>query len=98
MSSLVFCLLYSPAITTICNHWEHQSLDYTDLVRQSNVSALQHNFPAKKQLSSDFMAAVTIHSDFGVQEEEICHYFTFSPSICYAVMGADTMILDCFSI
>ena len=26
-------------------------------------------------MSSDFMAAVTIHSDFEAQEEEICHYF-----------------------
>ena len=25
--------------------------------------------------SSDFMAAVTIRSDFGAQEEEICYYF-----------------------
>ena len=39
------------------------------------------------------MAAVTIHSDFGAQEEEICHYFHFSSSVCYAVMGADAMIL-----
>ena len=31
--------------------------------------------PAKKQTSSDFMAAVTIYSDFEDQEEEICHYF-----------------------
>ena len=30
-------------------------------------------FPAKKQTSSDFMADVTIHSDFRAQEEEICH-------------------------
>ena len=35
------------------------------------------------------MAAVTIHSDFGDQEEEICHYFQLSPSICHAVMGLD---------
>ena len=33
------------------------------------------SFPAKKQMSSDFMAAVTILSDFRAQEEEICHYF-----------------------
>ena len=39
------------------------------------------------------MAAVTLCSDFGVQEEEICHYFHFSSSVCYAVMGADAMIL-----
>ena len=38
-----------------------------------------HNFPAKKQLSSDFAAAVTIHSDFRAQEEEICHYFHIFP-------------------
>ena len=30
-------------------------------------------------MSSDFMAAVTIHSDFGAQEEEICHYFHLFP-------------------
>ena len=36
-------------------------------------------FLLRSKLSSDFMAAVTIHSDFGAQEEEICHYFTFSP-------------------
>ena len=39
------------------------------------------------------MAAVTISSDFGAQEEEICHYFHFSPSICHEVMGTDAMIL-----
>ena len=52
---------------------------------QSNVSAFQHpvsvchRFPAKKQSYSDFMAVVTIHSDFGAQEEEICHYFHLFP-------------------
>ena len=50
-----------------------------------NVSAFQHivyvchHFPAKKQLSSNFMASVTIHSDFRAQEEEICHYFHICP-------------------
>ena len=39
------------------------------------------------------MAAVTIHHDFGAQEEEICHYFHFSPSIYHALMGVDAMIL-----
>ena len=53
-----------------------------------------HRFPAKKQLSSDFMAAVTVRSDFGAQEEEICHYFHLSPSICHEVMmWLDAMIL-----
>ena len=45
-------------------------------------------------MSSDFMAAVTIHRDFGAQEEEICHYFHLShPSICHEAVGPDAMIL-----
>ena len=39
------------------------------------------------------MAIVTIRSDSGAQEEEICHYFHVSPSICHAVMRVDAMIL-----
>ena len=49
------------------------------------MSAIQHTvevchrFPAKKQTSSHFMAAVTIHSDFRAEEEEICHSYHLSP-------------------
>ena len=39
------------------------------------------------------MAAVTIHSDFGVQENKICHCFHFFPSCGHDVMGSDTLIL-----
>ena len=42
------------------------------------------------------MAAVTIHSDFRAQEEEICQYFRLSPSICYEIMGPVAMILVFF--
>ena len=58
----MYCLLDGPALTTVCDHWEDHSLDYIDLCWQSNVSAVQHtvyvcySLPAKKQLSSDFMA------------------------------------------
>ena len=70
------------------------------LCRQSDISAFHHivwichSFPAKKQSSSDFMAAVTICSDFRAQEEEICRYIHLFPSSCHEVMGPDTMILD----
>ena len=56
-----------------------------DLCQQGDVSAFQHAiyvchcFPAKKQTSSDFMAAVAIGSDFRAQEEEISHYFHLFP-------------------
>ena len=42
INSLVFCLLYGPALKTICDHWEDHSLDYIDLCQQSNISAFQH--------------------------------------------------------
>ena len=42
-------------------------------------------------MSSDFMAAVIICSDFRAQEAESCHYHLFS--ICHEVMGPDHMIL-----
>ena len=77
INSLAFCLLYGPALTTERDYWEDNSLDYMDLCRQSNVSAFQHTvyvchrFPAKEQSSSDFMSAVTICSDFRVQEESL---------------------------
>ena len=46
--------------------------------------------PRSKRLS--FVTAVTIHSDFGAQENKICHCFHFYPSICHEVMGPDALI------
>ena len=39
------------------------------------------------------MNTITIHSDFGAQENKIYHCFYFFPSICHEVMGPDAMIL-----
>ena len=95
---MAFCLLYSPALTTVRDHWEDHSLNYTDLCWQSNVSAFQHTaqvchtFLAKKQSSSDFMAAVTICTDFGTRQRKSVTTL-FSPFICHAVMEPDAMIL-----
>ena len=48
--------------------------------------------PRRKSLN--FIAAVTIHSDFGAQENKVCHCFHFfPPSMCYEVMGLDAIIL-----
>ena len=38
-----------------------------------------HNFPSKEQASFNFMAAVTVCSNFGTQENKICHCFHFFP-------------------
>ena len=39
------------------------------------------------------MAAVTVHSDFGAQENKICHCFHFFP-ICQEMMGLDAITLN----
>ena len=44
-------------------------------------------------MSFKFMAAVTVCSDFGGQENKICHCFHFFPSICHEAKGPDDMIL-----
>ena len=35
----------------------------------------------------NFMAVVTICSDFGAQEKEVCDRFHFPQSVCHEVMG-----------
>ena len=39
INSSVLSFLYSPTLTSIHDHWQNHSLDYTDLCWQSNVSA-----------------------------------------------------------
>ena len=48
---------------------------------------VDHSFSSKEGLSFNFMAAVTICSDFGAQENKVCHYLIASPSIYHEVMG-----------
>ena len=50
------------------------------------------SLPGRKQLCSDFMAAITICNDSGAQEEEIYYYFHIFP-IYHEVMEPDAMIL-----
>ena len=44
-------------------------------------------------MSFNFLAAVTVCSDFGVQENKSVTVSIFSPPICHEVMGLDAMIL-----
>ena len=48
---------------------------------------------SKTSFINNFMAAVSVCSDFGAQENKVCHCFHFSYSICHEVMGPDAMIL-----
>ena len=44
-------------------------------------------------MSSNFMAAVTVQSESGAQENKICLCFHFFPFYLHEVMGLDAMIL-----
>ena len=41
----------------------------------------------------NFIAAVTVHSDFGTQENKSITASNFPPSICHEVIGLDAIIL-----
>ena len=84
--------LYSPTLTSIHDYWKNHSFNETDLCWQSNVSAFEyavyigHNFSSKEQASFNFMAAVTIYSDFGAPKKKVSVSIV-SSSICHEVTG-----------
>ena len=43
------------------------------LLSDSHLFWVCHSFSSKEQASFNFMAAVTICSDFGAQENKVCH-------------------------
>ena len=45
-------------------------------------------------MSFNFMAAITICSDFGAQENKVVTGSIVSPSICHEVIGLDVLILS----
>ena len=72
INSSMLSLLSGPTLISINDNWKNHSFDYTDLCRQSNVSVwVCHSFSSKEQMSFNFMAAVTVHSDFGSQENSL---------------------------
>ena len=50
------------------------------------------DFPPRSKCLLNFVSSVTIYSDFGAQENKVCHCFHFFP-ICHELMGLDAMIL-----
>ena len=73
MSFSVLNLLYGSTLTSVHDYWKNLGFDYMIFV--SKVMPLLFNtlsrfvFSSKEQAPFNFMAAVTIHSDFGAQEK-----------------------------
>ena len=57
------------------------------------LSRLVIAFFPKEEESFNFMAAVTIYSDFGAPQNKICHCFHCFPIYLPEVMGPNAMIL-----
>ena len=99
INSSVLCLLYGPALTTVCDHWEDHSLDYMDLCPQSNVSAfstLSRFAIAFSPRSSHFLVS-WLQSPCAVilelKKRKSVTTSTLPSSICHEEMGLDAMIL-----
>ena len=86
INSSVLSFLYSPTLTSIHDYWKNHRLT-TGLCWQSSVSAFQyaiqvgHSFSSKDQASFNFMAVVTICSDFGASRNKVSVSIV-SASIC----------------
>ena len=63
------------------------------LFNMLSITMVYHSFSSKKQVSFNFMAAITICSYFGTQEEKICYCFHYFPFCLHEVMRPDAMIL-----
>ena len=80
-------LLYSPTLTSIRDYWKNHSFTIQTFV--GKVMFLLFNMLSRfaivfaqvsmQQVSLSFMAAVTVCSDFGAQENKICYCIHFSP-------------------
>ena len=95
---MAFCLLYSPALTTICEHWEDHSIDSADLCWQSNVT-FQHTvyvchafLPRSNRLLVSWLQSPSVVI-LKPKKRKSVTTSTFPPSICHAVTGPDAMIL-----
>ena len=97
-------LLYSPAFTTIHDHWEDHSLDHPDLCWQSNVSAfntLSRFVIAFLPRSTCLLISWLQSPSAGILEpkkRKSVTTFTFPSSICHEEMQPDSMILVFFNI
>ena len=76
--TLAFSLLFGSILMSVNDHWKkkHSLTIQISVLFSYNVS-ICHNFPSKEQVSFNFTAAVTMSSDFGAQENKICHCFHF---------------------
>ena len=92
ITSLALKLLYGKTLTSAYDYWKNHRFDYTDLCHKvmfllfNMLSRLVIAFLSKNK-HLNFMAAVTICSDFGAKKIiKTVTVSIVSPSICHEVM------------
>ena len=94
LNSLALSLLYGPTLTLIHDYWKNHCFDYMDLCWQSARCVIAF-LPRSKHLLISSLQSLT--SDFGAQENNICHCFHFFP-VCREMMRPDIMISVFFNV
>ena len=74
-------LLHCATLTSIHDYWKNHSFHFRDLCQQWClwfwVCCLGLSFSSKEKHFLNFMAAVTVHSDFGAQENKVSQFPLF---------------------
>ena len=98
INSSALSFLYSPTLTSVHGYWKHRSLirwTFVEKVKSLLINVLSRLvitfLPRSKCLN--FVAAVTICSDFGAPENKVSHCFYCFTIYLPWVMGPNTMIL-----
>ena len=103
INSSVFCLLCSPALTSVHDYWKNHSFHYADLCQQSDVCFLTRSrfiiafLPRSNRFLISWLqspCAVILET----KKRKSVPVSTFSPSICHITMAPDAMILVFFII
>ena len=74
-----FCTVHLTSIMTTGKTIGLTRWNFVGKVMSHLFNMLSNNFPSKEQAPFNFMAAVTICSDFGAQENKVCYCFHCLP-------------------
>ena len=87
-------LRYAVDSTLMAENKDKQKNLLMRVKEESEKAGLIFNIQKTKiMVSFNFMAAVTVCSDFGAQENSLSLFPFFPPPYCHEVIGPDTMIL-----
>ena len=85
INSLALSLLYGPTLTFICDYWENHSFTIWAFIGKvmslllNMLSRLVITFLSRSKRLFNFVAAVSICSDFGVPRNKVSHCFRHFP-------------------